>query len=1038
MSEPREAPFALLASLRGAAASAPLASKILVAPTFGEGSELLRTLALHDEGWAGFEVSTPFRLASRIAGSRLARRGLAAIDEFAQRALVDRAMDGVLEGGEWPELGALEHGVGFREAVLSAISALRLTGVGPRSLTSGPRRRAFLGSVLWSYEAALAADGLADPAEVMREATKALGDGASIGFDRPAVFLVPGLSARGIGGEFVRALRDRGAIVLATDPVVGASAPGSMVWEAIEPTESRLSFLLAPLEEASTSVAVEVDMFRAASVRDELREVLRRAMAGGLAWDDVEIVTPDPNTYGSALHALSEQLGVPCSFGVGLPIRRTRPGRALEGYLRWIESGFPAEVLRGLLEAGDVAAPPGSGDVAPEALGRRLRWLHIGWGRTRYLPAVRQALLFSESELARGREARSGGGAAESERLRGEARVRELRALESLLGVLDEASPRPPRPFARERGNVSAAEIARGVEAFFQLVPQGQGGDAVARRDLLERLDRIAETLTRKTSFEAAVAALRRHLDIRVRAAWDEGSPPWKSTGGHVHLTDLAHGGFTGRKATFLVGLDADRFPGAGIQHPVLGDGDRKALASGLPTAPELLGERRFQLAALLARVRGRVTASYTAWSSAEARVVQPASILLALFRLWRGEPGATFEDLRHGLGGPACALPRSGPLDGTDVWLDALGTPDGGFREAPEPLAESFPELGRGVAAQKARRAPEASAHHGLVAPRPELMDPRTDGSMVVSATRLEALGTCPLRYLMRYGLGWRPPDDPPLDAGRWLDPLQRGALLHRVFERTLALAREARVAPSGRALLDVAVDILEAEIGRLRVKVPVPNRAAYETDVARLAEDVRSFVDFVGERGAPWIRLEMEFGRGDAEAVRIGLKGGSILVQGAVDRIDRDARGLHVLDYKTGSAYRFTPASAVFDGGRRMQHVIYAEAVEQLLGERVDRVSYVFPTTRGHNEERTFDRERVRPGLKLLGVMLDQVASGRLLPTDAADDCRICDFASVCRVRAGPWGVRSPLAEWGEEHLGSLDEYTGLRRVRGWEDAK
>ena len=753
MPEPREAPFALLASLRGAAASAPLAPKILVAPTFGEGSELLRALALHDEGWAGFEVTTPFRLASRIGGSRLARRGLAAIDEFVQRALVDRAMDGVLEGGEWPEMGALEHGVGFREAVLSAISALRLTDVGPPSLTSGPRRRAFLGAVLWSYEGALAGERLADPAEAMREATKALGKGASVGLDRPAVFLVPGLSTRGIAGDFVRALKERGARVLATDPVAGASPPDSIVWEAVEAADSPLSFLLAPTEKRSSAVAVEVDMFRAASVRDELREVLRRAMASGLAWDDVEIVTPDPNTYGSALHALSEQLGVPCSFGVGLPIRRTRPGRALEGYLRWIESGFPSEVLRGLLEAGDVAAPHGFGDVAPEALARRLRRLRIGWGRTRYLPAIRQALRFAESELARGREARSGGGAAEGERLRDEARVRELRALESLLAPLDEASPRPPRPFGRERGDVSAAEIARGVEAFFQLVPDREGGDAVARRDLLKRLDRIAETLTRKTSFEAAVAALRRHLDIRVRAAWDEGSPPWKSTGGHVHLTDLAHGGFTGRKATFLVGLDADRFPGAGIQHPVLGDGDRKALGSRLPTAPQLLAERRFQLVALLARVRGKVTASYTAWSSAEARVSQPASVLLALFRLWREEPGATFEDLRRGLGEPVCALPRSGPLDGTDVWLDALATEDGAFAQAGGPLAESFPDLGRGVAARRARAAPEPSAHHGLVAPRPELMDPRTDDSMVVSATRLETLGSLstPLPHALR-----------------------------------------------------------------------------------------------------------------------------------------------------------------------------------------------------------------------------------------------------------------------------------------------
>ncbi len=1034
VTERRGPRFVLLQSLGRVAKAHPLSRKLLISTTFGEGSELLRALALHEGGWAGFEVTTPGRLAAHVAGPDLAVAGLATLDDFGQRALVDRAMDGVFATNQWPDLSVLEHGVGFREAVLGVVSALRLAGIAPQSLSGASSRREFLAEVLMSYETTLAERQLADPAEVLRRATEVVRRDDSSGLDGAVLLLLPGLGSRGVSGRFVDVLQERGATILATDPVVGMRVPATVLWKAV-PARGRFSFLHAVDQAPSGGEVPDVEMFSAASVRDELREVLRRAVGSGLRWDDIEIVTPDPSKYGAVLDALSHQLDLPCSFGVGLAIQRTRPGRALDAYLRWIESGFPADVLRGLLEAGDVVAPPEYEDVSSAALSRRLRRLRIGWGRSRYLPAVRAALALAEEEVEKHRVKPFGDETPEEARARGEHRVRELRALESLVGLLEDATPWTPKPLVLERGSVSAAELAGGVQAFLQLVPEGEGADVVGREDLLGRLARIAETLTRRTGFDAAMAALRSHLDIRVRAAWDEGSPPWKSTGGHVHLTDLAHGGYTGRKATYIVGLDAGRFPGAGAQDPVLLDADRRELESGLPTSSERLSERRFQLTALLARCRGRVTASYTAWDSAEARVVQPSSVLLAMFRLWKGRPEATFDDFHQAVGEPVCAIPRSGPVDGIDVWLDTLGR-GGVFLRAEEALAEAFPGLRQGLEARTQRGMDVASAHHGLVAPRPELMDPRVNPLIVASATRLETLGACPLRYLLRYGIRLRPPDDPTLDAERWLDPMQRGALLHRVFERTLAQSRERDVGRDDPAFFDVTNEVLEKEAHRLRSAVPVPNEAVYNHDLALLREDTRSFVDFVRENGAPWIQLEMKFGRDDSPPVELGVGQGSISVQGAVDRVDRDEEGLHVLDYKTGSLFGLTPGSAVFHGGRRMQHVIYVEVAERLLGEGVADFAYVFPTDRGQNEQRTFTREAVRSGLELLEVMLDQVASGRLLPTNEKADCGICDFKSVCRVSGGDWSDTSPMAEWGERNMLHLDEYAGLRRIRGWED--
>ena len=38
-------------------------------------------------------------------------------------------------------------------------------------------------------------------------------------------------------------------------------------------------------------------------------------------------------------------------------------------------------------------------------------------------------------------------------------------------------------------------------------------------------------------------------------------------------------------------------------------------------------------------------------------------------------------------------------------------------------------------------------------------------------------------------------------------------------------------------------------------------------------------------------------------------------------------------VIDYKTGSSLRYGGRSGVYDGGRRLQHVLYAEAARRLF---------------------------------------------------------------------------------------------------------
>lgn len=1021
--------------------------KLIVAPNYSAGRELLRGLSLRGKGWIGFEVTTPRRLAHRIAHPGLESSGLRVIDAFDQQALIDRALDVAL-AGEDGGLADLGDGVGFRQKVHEAVVALRMAGVDSRALDAARfaqwEKKLFLLRVLRRYERLLAEGRQADPATVIDRALAALeAEGGQLPpfLDVDVVSLLPGLQNNGLPGRFVSALAARGARLLATDPVSGLDVPKSVLWGKCGPPAPG-SGLYAPdlasiPSAAGVDAPLEIDFFCAASIEAELREVLRRVASRGLTWDQVEIVASDPAAYGSALHALASRLRIPVTYAVGLPIARTRTGRVVQAYLDWIEEGFQADPIRRLLEAGDLRAPASRGVHAAAALARRFRSLRVGWGRKRYRTQLREALE-GVDRLERGRREPP----AVFERRRDRARA-ELEALRSILFPALKATPAVPDRMSEGGDPVTPAELARGLRAFLRRVPRGRGPDRSAREEVARVLERVEATLTRRTEFRSAVTVLRRHLDLRVRPDMATSDPeavgaPWSSEGGALHISDLEHGGYSGRLAVFLVGFDAERVPGGGGQDPVLLDSDRRVLGDALPTSDEVLKVATFRLAALVARLRGHVTMSYGSWQATEARTVGPSSVLLQALRLTRGDPDLTFQDLHSTVERVVSAVPTPGsvPLDSDDVWMSLLASGDV-MRRGESAVRESFGALDRGLTAADERRDGIPGPVHGVVTPRPDLLDPRANPEVVLSASRLEALGTCPLRYLHSTVLRIYPPDDPEMDPDAWLDARERGKLLHHVFDTALRQAGSRSVRPEDGAFEDLALDALNAAVATLRHAVPSPGDGTLAREIATLRDDVRSFVRMIREHKPEYVALELKFGLGDDEPVVMQVGEGLLRLRGAVDRVDHDLAGLHVVDYKTGAVHGY--GSDAFKGGRRLQHAIYAHVAESRLGHDVVDGQYHFPTLRGQNQAVRYDRIKLAGVQGLLELMLDGVAAGHFVPTDDSQDCTFCDFAEICRARRSDYGkVVSPLTEWSKEHAnaGLQPAFVHLKKSRMYED--
>ena len=1054
--------------------------KVLVARTRGEGKELLRQVVLGGQSWAGFEVTTVRPLAMKYAAGALARAGTRVLDAFDEQALVEEAIDRVLAGGAGTAGGrwftGLAEKVGFRDAVRNSVTALRLGGIRAAALREGrgrpSRRQVLLRAVVERLEKMLDTRNLADTAVVMKTATRAV-DSASEG--RGGVLLVPGLTGRGLAGRFLRALEQRGATVLRTDPVVGLRVPDRILWDAAPP-ESAGSLLHLPGERDGVeerAAQTRIELFAAGSVHDELRGVLRRVVEMGARWDEVEIVASDPAMYGSALHALADSMEIPVTFAVGLPVERTRPGRVVNTYFKWIESGFQESVFRALVEAGDVSPPAPRDRLTGPGLARALRRLRIGWGRDRYLARIESAL--------RGIPAMKPGRYEDDERFaqRKKREEKELRGLLALLRPVLEATPEVratknvartalskagaagtlhasraghgPRP-GRSSGApqpgqptaISPAAVATGVKRLLVRVTGGTATDDTARDRLVRILDRIEATLTRRTDFPSAAAIVRSLLAIRIPAPRTEGTAPWSSAAGHLYLSDLRHGGAAGRPLTFIVGLDSTHFPGSAIEDPLLLDRERLRLGQGeLAFASDRAADARFNLAHLVARLRGTIVVSYARWDPGEARALSPAPELLQALRLMKGDRTLDFEDLERHLGVTESRLPRvelRADLDACDAWLRTLATSDGRLRDGVRAVAKAYPRLGKGLAATAALEQDTASVHAGIIE---ELDPPRSYHDLrgrILSASRLEALGACPRRFLFAHVLRISAPDDPEFDPHRWLDALQRGSLLHNVYEHTLRQAREEGIDPGEDAFLALALERLHREVATKKWQIPSPSPVVRHIETTGLREDVHSFVEMIRRSPPPWSALEMDFGMGDDRGVGIpvGDDEPPVLVRGRIDRVDDHGSHLTVVDYKTGSDYGHDGKSGVYRGGRRLQHALYTAALAAARGRPVDRMEYHFPTRRGENRIRRYSVEHLRHGGALVATMLEGAAAGFFPATDDPRDCHFCDFREVCGVRVDKQGRPTYCrpAEWTRRNLDAVPELSALRRARNWEE--
>lgn len=314
--------------------------------------------------------------------------------------------------------------------------------------------------------------------------------------------------------------------------------------------------------------------------------------------------------------------------------------------------------------------------------------------------------------------------------------------------------------------------------------------------------------------------------------------------------------------------------------------------------------------------------------------------------------------------------------------------------------LCKTRAEIGRAVACRQARQSDYFTRFDGNLLTDGDLRGVRlnrlTDSERPVSASRLEKWASCPHAYFVRYVLGVEPVEE--VDDQYRISALDRGNLVHRTLDAWLAEALEADAVPDAgmswpAEWRDRLLEIGNKECDLVKERGLSGSRIYWRTERRRLLADLELFLDYDQElrrehRSKP-LRTELSFampGRGRSEPVTVRLGDGRTLrLQGAIDRVDCTADGgLIVIDYKTGrhDDYLILKPDNPTGNGARLQLLLYAAAAQELFNSPDAEVHamYWFVTTKGGFKQCGYNVDRAvnKAGQPVLANVANGISQG------------------------------------------------------------
>lgn len=981
------------------------------------GQSLLQSFTLAGHKAINLKIATVDTLLADKTRYLLYRRKTTLIRGGVAESLLFDILKRLSEAGEITYFSRIEITQGIAGALFSSLLEMKLAGlnygdVKPESFVN-PDKGADLLKVWQEYDHLLLEKNLVDKASLLHLA---------LARDRKQdhrIYIIPtNLSLTPLEEEFLQSfLHPENHEPLHIPSPLGLNHPARKNFAALSfppalQKEGNSFAWLYDLPNLPPSYkGMSTELFHACGESNEVKEIIRRIRDKNLPFDHCALYYTAAKPYTQYLYEVSQQYGIPVTFGGGVSIMNTHPGRFFFALLAWIKDNYSASHFYTLLTSPDFQSS--SRDAPPaSALARAFRSLKIGWGRDRYLSCLQKEIKATESPA-------------------------EKAALTHLINLFRELFEHIP-PYG-EHNMLDKKAFFTGVSHITTKYSRVTNElDAEAKSVIQETLESVAAILEGPAPFTETMLRAEKSL-----TALQVGRSSPKA--GHLHVDSYRKGPWLNRPLVFVAGLDNLRFPGAVREDPILLDVEREKLSPGLELKKYRNRENLYRMTELLCQQQGEVTLSYAAFNTTESRDLFPSPFLLQLYRLKTRDPQKDYASLIQALGERQGFVPlsQSAALDESEWWLNRILRSTADPKEHRKVLLSLHDHLQRGVDAHNARASSSFTVFDGKI----EAM--AWDSTKPLSASQLESLGKCPFGYMLQYILGIRPPDDLAYDPGAWLDPASRGTLLHSIFEQFYKKITAQKEKPSFARHKALLLTMAEALIDAQKEEYPPPNNIVYAYEKQEMLESCLIFLkseeEWMGEATPRY--FELSFGlRGkngvQASPIKITLPSGKhFYLRGIIDRVDmlKDDACM-ILDYKTGSTYVFNPYK-YYKGGRQLQHTLYAVALEEMFRLQdpprpitVREAGYSFPTLKGEGLRILLhqgDRSRFYEILEVLHQILTR---GAFVMTDnktkdASSDCRYCDYPDVCRYALFREAVAEMLVDLGQKDLELL------RRLREYD---
>ena len=1044
------------------------AEVLIVSASRGAADDLAREIGRVRGATFGLYRFSLTQLAARLAAPALAADRLSPTTPLGMEAVAARALFEAAGEGTLTYFQPVAATPGFPRALARTLEELSLAGSSAAALRRLPDGGPDVADLLERFDAQLELASAVGRARFFKTAARAAADGAL--YARCPLVLIDVVVSSAAERAFVSAIVSRASDALATIPAGDATTHDALSSlgrvESLDDHDAvgldRIGrYLFAPSPPPPAAPLDALELFSAPGEGRECVEIARRVLREarrGVPFDRIAIVVREPRQYAGLLEHALRRAGVPTYFDRGT--RRPHPaGRAFMALLACAIDKLSARRFAEYLSLGQVPLDPVNdpgADAATDAFPSSTDEALGAWtgaapreddedaarsvqGHRVFRAPWKWERLLAESKVVAGEERWT-------RRLNGLIAECELQRRE--LARTDPDSPRIEQLALKIDDIVHLRAFARPIVSTLAAWPV-----QATWTEWLGHFERLAPRVLRRADHVLRVLADLRPMGAIGPIALDEAAqvlagrltsieaePPARRYG-RVFVTSPAQ--LRGRSFTvvFVPALAERMFPHKPREDPLLLDDSRRGLDMALATQHERADGEKLQLRLAVGAADERLYVSFPTVEIGEGRPRVPSLYALEIWRAMTGRVPSAGE-LQHSAARTSEAtLAWPAPAD-RDEAIDALehdlatlralvGAPEDHARGRAQYILQLNESLRRSVR-ERFMRATRAWSHWDGLTGVTDRIAPVLSryrlGARAYSLSALQRYASCPYQFLLGAIYRLRPAED--LEPLQRMDPLTRGSLFHAVqaaFYRRLKAQGDLPVTIANRgaalAAIDAAVKHIAADAYELLA--PAVDRV-WEDEIAAIRRDLRLWVDEIARADGEWIprSFEWSFGLRDAGRDPESLPepvvvDGRFPLHGSIDLIEerRGTGELRVTDHKTGK-YR-GKAHMIVDGGKVLQPVLYALALETALGRPVVEGRLYFATTDGgfRDVRIPLTPQARRAGLEVLEVIDRAIETAFLAPVPAENACTWCDFRAVCgpavERRIARFKSRDPLAD-------------------------